>query len=44
MGRGKAIIAIIVSLIMLAGLILLLPGHDDAPPGQPSPHAIDQSP
>jgi preprotein translocase subunit SecG len=43
MNASTAIIAIIVTLVVLVVLVLLLPGHADKTPGQPSPHAIDQS-
>lgn len=40
---STATIAIIVALIVIVVLVLLLPGHGDSTPGQPPPHAIDQS-
>jgi hypothetical protein len=43
MNASTAIIALIVALIVIVALVLLLPGHVDSTPGQPSPHAIDQS-
>jgi hypothetical protein len=43
MNASTAIIAIIFVLAVLVALVLLLPGHVDSTPGQPSPHAIDQS-
>lgn len=43
MRNGQIIAAIIVALALLFALVVLLPGHGDTTPGQPSPHAIDQS-
>ena len=43
MNASTATIAIIVALIVIVVLVLLLPGHGDSTPGQPPPHAIDQS-
>jgi hypothetical protein len=42
MGQSKLIIAIIISTLILIGLIALLPGHEDMPPDQLSPPALDQ--
>jgi hypothetical protein len=43
MKNNKIIIALIVVLVVVLALVLILPGHGDSAPGQPSPHAIDQS-
>ena len=43
MRNSKVIAALIVGLVVVLALVLFLPGHGDTTPGQPSPHAIDQS-
>jgi hypothetical protein len=43
MRNVRVIAALIVALAVVLALALILPGHGDTTPGQPSPHAIDQS-
>lgn len=43
MRNGKLIAALIVALAVVLALALILPGHGDTTPGQPSPHAVEQS-
>jgi hypothetical protein len=42
MNRQKLLLALVLAVIVVAGLLYLMPGHDVPPGQQASPHAINQ--